>query len=137
LKLIDISPRFFQVLNEILQVLDGQMLDVTRAGSTETECIDTSQIFFVCFGNFEEKNANSQQKNGEKNGPPATKFTHSPSINSSNASSSSDSGNGSGEQKKFALKDNVPSGNGNKVSRRGDSGLPQSKVAFSELSDQR
>ena len=137
MKLIDISPRFFQVLNEILQVLDGQMLDVTRAGSTETECIDTSQIFFVCFGQFEEKNANSQQKNGEKLCPPATKFTHSPSINSSNPSSSSDSGNGSGEQKKFALKDNVPSGNGNNVSRRGDSGLPQSEVAFSELPDQR
>ena len=31
----------------------------------------------------------------------------------------------------------MPSGNGNNVSRRGDSGLPQSKVAFSELSDQR
>ena len=77
------------------------MLDVTRAGSTETECIDTSQIFFVCFGNFEGNNVNSQ-----KTSQTSTKFTHSPSLNS-NASSSSDSGNGSGEQKKFALKDDV------------------------------
>jgi hypothetical protein len=122
-------------LNEILQVLDGQMLDVTRAGSTETECIDTSQIFFVCFGNFEEKKDANSSQNQKNICLPSTKFTHSPSINSLNASSS-DSGNGSGEQKKFALKDNVSSGNGNNVSRR-DSGLPHSEVAFSELPDQR
>merc|ERR1719219_819344 len=76
-----------QVLREILQVLDGTMLDVTRAGSTETECIDTSQIFFVCFGNFDENNANSSKQYLP------TKFNHSPSLNS-NASSSGDSGRG-------------------------------------------
>ena len=73
------------------------MLDVTRAGSTETECIDTSQIFFVCFGNFDENNANSSKQYLP------TKFNHSPSLNS-NASSSGDSGRGSGEQTEFALK---------------------------------
>ena len=50
-----LSNNFLQVLREILQVLDGTMLDVTRAGSIDTECIDTSQIFFVCFGKTDQK----------------------------------------------------------------------------------
>ena len=73
------------------------MLDVTRAGSIDTECIDTSQIFFVCFGNFDENNANSQKQYLP------SKFNHSPTLNSE-ASSSGDSGNGSGEKQEFALK---------------------------------
>ena len=88
-------------MKEILEVLDGTMLDVTRAGSTETECIDTSQIFFVCFGNFDENNSDDSQKNSTLSHPP--KSNNSPSLNS-NVSSSNDSGNGSGEQKEFALK---------------------------------
>ena len=92
-----LSNNFLQVLREILQVLDGTMLDVTRAGSIDTECIDTSQIFFVCFGNFDENNANSQKQYLP------SKFNHSPTLNSE-ASSSGDSGNGSGEKQEFALK---------------------------------
>ncbi len=42
-----------QVLREILQTIDGTTVDVTRVGSEDNEVIDTSHIFFVCFGNFD------------------------------------------------------------------------------------
>lgn len=76
-----------QVLKEILQVLDGTNMDVTRADSTETEYIDTSQIFFVVFGNFEE-NFNSRRA--------SLVVQQEPKISPSSSQGSSDSGNGSG-----------------------------------------
>jgi hypothetical protein len=45
----------FQVLKEILQIVDGTTIDVTRAGSTDSEVLDTTHMFFVCFGNFEDQ----------------------------------------------------------------------------------
>jgi hypothetical protein len=45
-----------QVLKEILQIIEGQVqVDVTRAGSTsmDREVLNTSSMFFVCFGVFE------------------------------------------------------------------------------------
>ena len=45
-----------QVLREILQIVEGTTpIDVTRAGSTsiDREVLDTSKMFFICFGVFE------------------------------------------------------------------------------------
>ena len=45
-----------QVLREILQIVEGSTpIDVTRAGSSslEREILDTSNMFFICFGVFE------------------------------------------------------------------------------------
>jgi hypothetical protein len=45
-----------QVLKEILQIIEGQVqVDVTRAGSSsmDREVLNTSSMFFVCFGVFE------------------------------------------------------------------------------------
>ena len=99
----DIGPYFFfkylQVLKEILNVLDGNSVDVTRAGSTASEYLDTSQIFFVCFGNFEERGF-PHTSYGDKSENSTQKFNL--SSNSPSATSdcgSNDSGNGSGEQR--------------------------------------
>ena len=104
-----------QVLKEIVQVLDGTVIDVTRAGSTENESIDTSQIFFVCFGNFDEKGSGgdvnyAKQKNTIQLLQPP-KFNHeikSP-TNSAGSSCSEDSGNGSGENRSSNLSRQFPS----------------------------
>jgi len=88
-----------QVLKEILNVLDGNSVDVTRAGSTASEYLDTSQIFFVCFGNFEERGF-PHTSYGDKSENSTQKFNL--SSNSPSATSdcgSNDSGNGSGEQR--------------------------------------
>lgn len=100
-----------QVLKEIVQVLDGTVIDVTRAGSTENESIDTSQIFFVCFGNFDEKGSGDVNYAKQKNTiqllqPP--KFNQSP-TNSAGSSCSEDSGNGSGENRSSNLSRQFPS----------------------------
>ena len=45
-----------QVLREILQIVEGQVqVDVTRAGSLsmDREVLNTSSMFFICFGVFE------------------------------------------------------------------------------------
>merc|ERR1719219_2632770 len=89
-----------QVLREILEVLDGKIIDVTRAGSTENESIDTSQIFFVCFGNFEENACMPAMNNAVRKS--AIQFHQPPKFNQSPShsdSSSSDSGTGSGEHR--------------------------------------
>jgi hypothetical protein len=49
------EPAKKQVLKEILQIVDGTTIDVTRAGSTDSEVLDTTHMFFVCFGNFEDQ----------------------------------------------------------------------------------
>ena len=88
-------------MKEIVQVLDGTVIDVTRAGSTENESLDTSQIFFVCFGNFDEKGTTLSTVQKQKNPiqllqPP--KMNRSP-ANSTGSTCSEDSGNGSGENR--------------------------------------
>ena len=91
--------KYLQVLKEILNVLDGNSVDVTRAGSTASEYLDTSQIFFVCFGNFEERGF-PHTSYGDKSENSTQKFNL--SSNSPSATSdcgSNDSGNGSGEQR--------------------------------------
>ena len=101
---MNFCPFSNQVLKEIVQVLDGTVIDVTRAGSTENESIDTSQIFFVCFGNFDEKGTNVVQAKPKSTiqllQPP--KFNRSP-TNSAGSSCSEDSGNGSGENRSSNL----------------------------------
>ena len=93
-------------MKEILGVLDGTTIDVTRAGSTSSEYLDTSQIFFVCFGNFEErgfpytsydKSFDANQKSNHSNDSPMSECE------------SSDSGNGSGEQRHGSNLPNDPS----------------------------
>ena len=93
-------------MKEILGVLDGTTIDVTRAGSTSSEYLDTSQIFFVCFGNFEErgfpytsydKSSYANQKSNHSNDSPMSECE------------SSDSGNGSGEQRHGSNLPNDPS----------------------------
>ena len=43
-----------QVLREVMQIVEGQVpVDVTRAGSASMEVLNTSNMFFVCFGVFE------------------------------------------------------------------------------------
>ena len=86
-----------QVLKEILNVLDGNSVDVTRAGSTASEYLDTSQIFFVCFGNFEERGF--PHTSYDKSVTETQKFNLSSTSPCASDCESNDSGNGSGEQR--------------------------------------
>ena len=93
----------FQVLKEILQVLDGTTIDVTRAGSNSSEYLDTSQIFFVCFGNFEEKGFPfTSYSDCDRRQPHETNQQHQqqpPQDVNNVLTGSDDSGRGSGEQR--------------------------------------
>ena len=104
----------FQVLKEILQVLDGTTIDVTRAGSNSSEYLDTSQIFFVCFGNFEEKGFPfTSYSDCDRRQPHQINQQQQPLPEVNNVSAGSDdSGRGSGEQRDAS---NLPRG---QLSRR-------------------
>lgn len=83
-----------QVLQEILKIIDGSTVDVTRAGSTDNEELDTSNLFFVCFGVFDDESKynsmGSRLRLGAQKSSGDNPLKH-------NHDGSSDSGNGSGD----------------------------------------
>ena len=77
---------------------------MTRAGSNSSEYLDTSQIFFVCFGNFEEKGFPfTSYSDCDRRQPHETNQQHQqqppPQEVNNVLAGSDDSGRGSGEQR--------------------------------------